>query len=730
MHDAAAAATGMSDPPAAWRIRPDAATADDPLLGSLTALARLLERPTSAQALTAGLPLVDGRLTPELFPRAAARAGLGARLLRRRLEEIDPLALPCVLLLEDRRACVLVRYAADRCTVVLPESGLGATSVATAELARRHAGYALFARPEVAAGTARARGVAQDGHGRHWFWGTLLRQWPVYAEVALAAVLINLFALAAPLFVMNVYDRVVPNNAVETLWVLAIGVLVVFGFDFLLKALRGYFVDVAGRAADVKLAGALFEHVLGLRMAARPASAGAFANNLREFESLRDFFGSASITALVDLPFLFLFVGAVWLIGGWVALVPALAVPLVLAVGLLLQVPLDRAVRAGFEESAQKHGVLVEAIAGLETIKSVGGEGRMQNAWERFVAAAARSAGASRFWAALNVHFASLAANLVTVGVVVVGVHEIAAGRMTVGALVACSILAGRAMAPLAQVAGVLSRYHQSRAALASLDRVMRLPVERPPDRRFLHRPQLRGEIEFKRVGFTYPRQKLQALADVSFRIAAGERVGLVGRVGSGKTTVEKLVLGLFEPDEGAVLVDGTDLRQVDPADLRRNVGCVPQDVCLFQGTLRENIAMGAPHADDEAVLRAARAAGVEDFAARHPMGYDLAVGERGEALSGGQRQAVAIARALLLDPPILVLDEPTSFMDNAAESRFKARLAAELDGRTLLLVTHRASLLSLVDRLLVLDAGRLVADGPREEVLRLLADGQPRGSG
>jgi ATP-binding cassette, subfamily C, bacterial LapB len=741
MHDAAAAATGISDPPtvdgtdlpdasvapASWRIRPDAATVDDPLLGSLTALARLLEHPTSAQALTAGLPLVDGGLTPELFPRAAARAGLSARLLRRRLDEIDPLALPCVLLLEGRRACVLVRYAADRCTVVLPESGLGATSVATAELARRYAGCALFARPEVA-GTARARGVAQGGHGGHWFWGTLLRQWPVYAEVALAAVLINLFALATPLFVMNVYDRVVPNNAVETLWVLAIGVLIVFGFDFLLKALRGYFVDVAGRAADVKLAGALFEHVLGLRMAARPASAGAFANSLREFESLRDFFGSASITALVDLPFLFLFVGAVWLIGGWVALVPALAVPLVLAVGLLLQVPLDRAVRAGFEESAQKHGVLVEAIAGLETIKSVGGEGRVQNAWERFVAAAARSAGASRFWAALNVHFASLAANLVTVGVVVVGVHEIAAGRMTVGALVACSILAGRAMAPLAQVAGVLTRYHQSRAALASLDRVMRLPVERPADRRFLHRPQLRGEIEFKRVGFAYPRQKLQALADVSFRIAAGERVGLVGRVGSGKTTVEKLVLGLYEPDSGAVLVDGTDLRQIDPADLRRNIGCVPQDVCLFQGTLRENVAMGAPHVDDEAVLRAARAAGVEDFAARHPMGYDLAVGERGEALSGGQRQAIAIARALLLDPPILVLDEPTSFMDSTAESRFKARLAAELDGRTLLLVTHRVSLLSLVDRLLVLDAGRLVADGPREEVLRLLADGQPRG--
>jgi ATP-binding cassette subfamily C protein LapB len=353
----------------------------------------------------------------------------------------------------------------------------------------------------------------------------------------------------------------------------------------------------------------------------------------------------------------------------------------------------------------------------------------MQAAWERCVAAAAHAANSSRFVSGLTVTFTSLASNLVTVFVVILGVYEIGAGRLTTGALVACSILAGRAMAPLAQVAGVLSRYHQSRAALENLDQVMRLPTERPAHRRYLHRPQLAGEIEFKGVTFTYPRQKLPALADVSFHLRPGERVGLIGRVGSGKTTVEKLVLGLYEPERGVVLADGTELRQIDPADLRRNIGCVPQDLFLFQGTLRENIAMGAPHVDDAAVLRAARIAGVDDFVSRHPMGYDMIVGERGETLSGGQRQAIAIARALLLDPPLLVLDEPTSFMDNAAESRFKARLTGELGGRTLLLITHRASLLSLVDRLIVLDGGRLIADGPREQVLKLLAEGQPRGS-
>ena len=674
----------------AWKIPEDAAAAGDPLLACLVALTRLLGRPTSASALVAGLPLREGLLTPELFARAAARAGLAARSLGRKLDAIDPLALPCILLLEGRQACVLTRIAPDNYSVLLPDTGLGAVELSRHELVARYAGFVLFARPEAAPSALDPSAAAEAGG--HWFWGVVLRQWPVYAEVALAAALINLFVLATPLFVMNVYDRVVPNNALATLWVLATGVVIVFAFDFLLKLLRAYFVDIAGRVADLKLASAIFAQVMDLQLAARPTSAGAFANDLREFESLRDFFNSASITALVDLPFLLLFIAVIWLLGGPVALVPAVAVPLVVAVGLLLQLPLDRAARSNLRDAARKHGVLVEAINGLETIKSVGAESRAQSAWEMQVAASARSAGITRFWSAFATHFTSLTANLVTVGVIVVGVYQIGAGQLTMGALIACSILSGRAMAPLAQVASVLNRYHQARAAYASLNRVMGLPRERSPGRRFLHRPKLIGSLELKQVTFTYPRQNLPALAEVSFKIDAGERVGLIGRIGSGKTTVEKLLLGLYQPDRGAVLVDGTELRQIDPADLRRNIGCVPQDLVLLQGTLRENIALAAPQADDEAVLRAARSAGVDDFVARHPLGYDLVVGERGEALSGGQRQAIAIARALLLDPPILILDEPTSLMDNAAEARLKTRLADQLAGRTLLLITHRAS--------------------------------------
>ena len=448
---------------------------------------------------------------------------------------------------------------------------------------------------------------------------------------------------------------------------------------------------------------------------------------MREFESLRDFFTSATVVTLVDLPFVLLFVAIVWWIGGPVALVPAIAVPLVIGFGLLLQVPLNRIVRRTFQEAAQKHGVLVESISGLETIKSVGAEGRMQRNWEQFVSATAASGMRARLLAGLGVNVALLAQNLAYVGVVIFGVYRIADGLMTVGALVACTIITGRAMAPLAQVAGILTRYHQARAAYDALDRTMALEVERPAQARFLHRPQLQGEVAFREVTFAYPGQKQPALDRVSFVIRQGERVGLVGRIGSGKTTIEKLVLGLYQPDQGAVLIDGTDLRQIDPADLRRSIGCVLQDVYLFHGTIRDNIALGAPFADDQAVLRAARIAGVDDFVARHPLGFDLNVGERGERLSGGQRQAVAVARALLLDPPMLVLDEPSSAMDNGAEGRLKQRLEQILPGKTLLLVTQRASFLSMVDRLIVLDGGRVVADGARHDVLKALAAGQIR---
>ncbi|MDA0664667.1 MAG: ATP-binding cassette domain-containing protein [Proteobacteria bacterium] len=446
---------------------------------------------------------------------------------------------------------------------------------------------------------------------------------------------------------------------------------------------------------------------------------------MREFESLREFFTSSSLVAIVDLPFIFLFIFIVYIVGGSIAVVPLVAVPVVMIIGILMQIPLRLISQQSYREAQQRHALLVEAISGIETVKSTGSEGRMQRNWEAFVETTARSSVKAHTISALATNFSTAAASLVSVGVIIYGVYMINEGLLSVGGLVACTILTGRAMAPLGQVAGILSRYHQARASLQALDQLMQTPVERPFGRSFVQRSHIRGQIEFRNVTFSYPGQDSPALDDVSFKIEAGEKVGLIGRIGSGKSTIQRLVMALYEPSEGAVLVDGTDVRQIDPADLRRSIGSVPQDVYLFFGSIRDNIAIGAPYTDDETIRRAARITGVEEFVSRHPSGYDMPVGERGQFVSGGQRQSVAVARALLRDPPIMLFDEPTSNMDNTSEGRFKARLANMIDDKTLLLVTHRGSMLSLVDRLIVIDGGRVVADGPKQDVLEALQGGQ-----
>ncbi len=455
------------------------------------------------------------------------------------------------------------------------------------------------------------------------------------------------------------------------------------------------------------------------------------ANNLREFESLREFFTSGTLIALVDLPFILLFVAVIWLIAGPIAYVPLIAVPLVILVGAMLQFPLRRVVEKTQREASQKHAILVETIDGLETIKATAAEGRVQRAWERFVGLTAASAGKARFLSGLATTFAQVTIQMSIVFVVVAGVYQIADGNLTMGALVAATILTGRALAPLGAVAGMLTRLQQSRVALKSLDDIMKRPIERPADKTFLNRPRLSGQIEFKDVKFSYPGQDIAALDGLSFKINPGERVGILGRIGSGKSTVARLSMGLYDPAEGSVLMDGIDIRQIDPADLRRNIAYVSQDNYLFYGSVRDNISFGSPHVDDETIIRAANIAGVTEFLRTHPHGFDLQVGERGMALSGGQRQAVVIARALLLDPPIVVFDEPTSHMDISSEAILKKRFERFLAGKTVVLITHRASLLSLIDRLIILDKGKVVADGPKDQVLASLKQGrvQARGS-
>ncbi len=710
-----------------WALSGPATRPEDPLLDCLVFACAAYQRAKSAEALTAGLPLQDGRLTPALFVRAASRAGLSARLVQRELGRIPPQVLPAILLLKSHRAVVLLGMSPDgQWRVADPDLGMGEVLLPPGRLAEDYAGSALFLRPE-AQFDARTAQHPEPTSG-HWFWGSLRRLWPIYSEVLLAALLINLFALVTPLFVMHVYNRVVPNRAMETLWVLAIGVVVIYLFDTLMRSLRAYFLDVASKKFDVSLSARLFEQVMGVRMEARPRSVGAFANQLSEFESFREFITSATLTTLIDVPFAVLFLIVIAWLGGPVALVPLALMPLVLLYGVAVQARLRDLVLKTQRLAAQKHATLIETLTSLETVRATGAAGPVQRRWEQVVGNMARLSMRSRMLATSAVNVASLAVQLATVGIVVVGVYRIVDGNLSVGGLIACIMLASRAMAPLAQVAGLLVRFDQSMAALKVVDQIMQLPVERPVGSSFLHRPTLQGAIEFSDVTFKYPGQDLAALDKVSLRITAGERIAIIGRIGSGKSTLERLILGLYQPTAGAVLVDGIDLRQIDPADLRRNVGYVPQDVGLFFGTVRDNITLAAPHASDEAVLRAAEIAGVSAFTSRHPAGLDLPVGERGEGLSGGQRQTISIARALLLEPPILIMDEPTNAMDNTTEEQFKTRLAPLVQGRTLLLVTHRASLLSLVDRIIVMDNGRIVADGPKDTVLEALRSGQVSG--
>ncbi|MCU7805825.1 MAG: type I secretion system permease/ATPase [Candidatus Thiodiazotropha sp. (ex Lucinoma borealis)] len=712
-----------------WGHPTEGSVFDDPLLDCLVFLTRFYGTTHSHEALRAGLPLENNRLTPELFLRAAERAELSARVVRRPLKKISSLVLPAVLLLKGRQSCILMENnkGSDLLTIVQPESGEGSHQISREALEQEYAGYAIFVRAEHRFDD-RSPEVLRL-RSRHWFWGTLVKSWRIYRDVLVSSLLINSFALASPLFIMNVYDRVVPNNAIETLWVLAIGVMIVYTFDVVMRTLRGYFIDIAGKKSDILLSASLFERVLGIKMSARPPSVGAFANNLREFESIRDFITSATVVTLVDLPFVVLFLLVIWLVGGPLVIVPAVCIPLVIIYGLLIQSPLRRSVEATYRASAQKGATLIESLTAVETIKHLGAESIVQRKWEQLTGHIAKWGVRSRLLSASVTNVAIFFQQVAQVGIVVFGVYLISEGEISMGALIAGVILVGRAMAPMAQVANLTVRYYQAKTALDSLNSIMELPIERPEGKIFVSRERFQGDIELDDITFAYPGEEKVALNHVSLHVSSGEKVAIIGKVGSGKTTIEKLIQGLYDPNSGAVCIDGTDLRQIDPADLRRSIGYVPQDIMLFYGSVRENIVLGAPYADDSDILKVADIAGVTEFVNQHPHGFDMQVGERGEHLSGGQRQAIAIARALLLDPPVLLLDEPSNSMDNSTEAMLKRKLADYAKEKTLILVTHRTSLLDLVDRLIVIDAGRVIADGPKEQVIEALKQSKSSGT-
>ncbi len=697
----------------------------DPLLECLVFLTAHYGKARSAQALTAGLAYGEENMGPSLFCEAAERIDIKAKVVKReKLKKILAPVLPVVLVMKDSQACVLLAINEDEHSAIIwsPETA-SERSVQLTDLKEAYEGYAIYVHPKPEFNDAQSAHL--DDTDRHWFWGPVLECKSIYMRVAVAAILINLFGLTSPIFIMNIYNRVIPNNAIETGWVLGLGALTIFVFDFIMRNLRGYFIDLAGRRIDVIAGRKIYDQLLNMKLAERPTSSGVFANMLRDFDSVRDFITSATLTTVIDLPFTFLFLFVIWVLGGAVAFILVGLIMVVLIAGVLLQFPLKALVRKSTKSAEAKHGILIESIHGLETIKAVGADGRMRSRYGRYLSENSKYSQGSRFVSGMGANISSWVQQTASIFVVLMGMYLVKDGDMSVGALIACVLLGGRAIAPIGQMANLMSRYHGARTALTTLNDIMSKPVERPAKTQFLHRPDLKGKITFRKVSFVYPNTDRKVLDTASFIIQAGERVGVIGRIGSGKSTLARLSMGLYDPSEGTILLDDTDYRQIDPADLRRNVAYIAQDVVLFNGTVRDNITVSVPHASEEDILEVSKAAGVHDFIAEHPMGYDAPVGERGEGLSGGQRQCVALARAMLLKPNIYICDEPTNAMDTQAEAAFTKHIEEQTKGKTLILITHRQHLLSLVDRLILVDQGRVVMDGPRDKILQAIAAGQ-----
>ncbi|MDD2385044.1 MAG: type I secretion system permease/ATPase [Sulfurospirillaceae bacterium] len=703
----------------------------DPLLSCLVIFTKLHNTPYSAEALTAGLPIEKGLKTIELFSlkqgskslftRAAQHAGFASRLAKKELKDISPLVLPCILILKKQSACILLEINKEtkKAKIIHPEVEGGESWVDLEVLEEEYLGFCFLLKKEFSAENA-TKSVLKNGD-EHWFWGTIKRSKKIYFDVVIASLVVNVFVLASPLFTMNVYDRVIPNNAIETLWVLSLGVIVIYGIDVLLKFTRSYFLEIAGKKSDIIMSSIIFEKVMGLTMASRPKSVGSFASNLRDFESVRNFLTSTTIAAIIDLPFAIIFLMTVHFIAGPLVFIPVVLMIIILLYTFSIKKSLQESIESTYAATSVKNGILIESLNALETLKMLSAGGQAQWKWEEATGEIANKGLRSKILSNSIGTVTSFLVQLDTVIVVIFGVYMIQNMDLTMGGLIASIILSSRAIAPMGQVASLVSSYEQTKTAYKAINDIMKLPVERPEGKKFVRREKFMGKIEFQNVSFAYPGATNNALENVSFKIEAGEKVAILGRNGSGKTTIEKLILGLYVPTSGSVLIDGIDINQIDPVDLRKNIGYVPQDVLLLNGTVRENIVFRAPYVDDETFLRASKLGGVDEFIDSHPLGADLPVMERGDGISGGQRQSIAIARAFLLDSPIILLDEPTNSLDSSSETKIKTLLKANMEGKTTILVTHKLTLLDLVDRLIVLDHSHVLIDGQKTEVLSKL---------
>ena len=690
----------------------------DSLLDCLLFLTKYHKRESSADSIMFSLPIHNQLMNYSMFTQAANRLGLITKNVKRsKIKDITKLALPSVLLLDKNRACILLDYDVEKgiASTIIPGISLGQTNIGIERLESEFTGEVVIVKPEYNYKNRIESEIIID-NPKSWFWDTMKRNIGIYKQVAIISVFINLFILATPLFTMNVYDRVLPNNAMETLWALFIGITIIMIFDFIMKMVRSYFLGIAGKRADTVISNKIFNHLLNIKMEAKPASTGQFVSRLQSYESVREFFTSATIAAIVDLPFIILFIMVIFFIGGPLGYVSLSIVIILVLVSWYMQKPLKKIVEKSVKEEQIKQTTLIEAVTGLEIIKSIRAQNRMKTHWDKSVAQTVHYAEQGQFLSHSINYFTAFMSQFSNIVIVAAGVYLASAGELTMGGIIAAMMLNGRVIAPVSQIVGMIIRYDRTMLSLNNLDEIMQMPVEKE-DKNYISRPHLKGDIELKDLEFTYAQKNYKILRDINLTIKEGEKVAILGKIGSGKSTLLKLIMNLYEPNSGSVLIDGVDTRQIDPVDLRKSMGIVPQEPFLFMGSIKDNITIGEHFVTDEELLKVAKIAGLNEFLDKHEAGFDLIVGERGEGLSGGERQSVTLARALISNPSIIMLDEPTNSMDKQAESSFIRRLEEIIEDKTLVLVTHKTSLLKLVDRVIILENGKIVADGTKEEI-------------
>ncbi|WP_297443962.1 type I secretion system permease/ATPase [Sulfurimonas sp.] len=710
----------------------------DSLLDSLVLFTKLYHKPFSPEALVDGLPIEPGNEAPELFSiknskglfsRAASRAGLKSSLIHRPLSQISPLQLPMIILLSNQNSCILDRFSEDKkqVKIIMPAEEAIEQWVDLEDLEDEYIGYGFMIKKayEYADDTKKTLNLKQ----KHWFWSTIKLSAGIYKDVLFASLLINLFVIATPLFTMNVYDRVIPNNAIETLWVFAIGVVIVYLIDSFAKFSRNYLLETAAKKSDVIMSSIIFEKVLSLKMANIPASVGSFASNIKDFDNIRGFLTNATMAALIDLPFAVIFLAVIGYIGGSIVIFPMLTMLFIIGYSFFIKKPLRASIESTHQASANKSSILIETLSNIETLKTLGVLNQIQWKWEESTGEIANKSFNSRMLSASIPTITQLLIQLNTVVIIVFGVYKIQSFELSMGGLIAIVILTGRTLAPMGQIASLITNYEDAKASFETINNIIEQPSEKPLGKHFVEAPKFDGQIEFVDVTFTYPGSDVPALKNVSFTIRHGEHVAIIGRIGSGKSTIQKLILGLYEPDAGQILVDGIDINQIDPADLRRHMSYVSQDILLFRGTVKENITFRASHATDGAMIRAAQISTASEFIKKHPKGYEMPVGERGQGMSGGQKQSIGIARALLLETPVVMMDEPSSSMDQVTETKLLSNLETYLKNKTFILVTQKMNLLKIADRVMVINEGKIIIDAPKEEaILKLQAGGNENG--